>query len=81
MSGEFAMLYHGSKAGAFDLKKIVLECLTSMRRAGNNNFVLLRKNSYYIIILLDASTDIFFDFHCFIHDFCEPFSSKDMEAD
>ena len=36
VSGEFAMLYHGSKAGAFDLKKIVLECLTSMRRAGNN---------------------------------------------
>ncbi|RMX44375.1 hypothetical protein pdam_00015997, partial [Pocillopora damicornis] len=33
VSGEFAMLYHGSKAGAFDLKKIVLECLTSMRRA------------------------------------------------
>ena len=30
------MLYHGSKAGAFDLKTIVLECLTSMRRAGNN---------------------------------------------
>jgi len=34
VSGEFAMLYHGSKAGAFDLKTIVLECLTSMRRAG-----------------------------------------------
>lgn len=67
MSGEFAMLYHGSKAGAFDLKKIVLECLTSMRRAGNNNFVLLRKIFYYIIILLNASTDIFFNFHCFIH--------------
>ena len=28
------MLYHGSKAGAFDLKTIVMECLTSMRRAG-----------------------------------------------
>ena len=28
------MLYHGSKAGAFDLKMIVLECLTAMRRAG-----------------------------------------------
>ena len=34
VSGEYAMLYHGSKAGAFDLKKIVMECLTSMRRAG-----------------------------------------------
>lgn len=28
------MLYHGSKAGAFDLKTIVLESLTAMRRAG-----------------------------------------------
>lgn len=28
------MLYHGSKAGAFDLKAIVLECLIAMRRAG-----------------------------------------------
>ena len=35
------MLYHGSKAGAFDLKTIVLECLTSMRRAGNNYYCLL----------------------------------------
>ena len=34
VSGEYAMLYHGSKAGAFDLKTIVMECLTSMRRAG-----------------------------------------------
>ena len=30
------MLYHGSKAGAFDLKTIVMECLTSMRRAGKS---------------------------------------------
>ena len=41
------MLYHGSKAGAFDLKKIVLECLTSMRRAGNNNFVIKKKFLLY----------------------------------
>ena len=34
MSGEFAMLYHGSKAGAFDLKTIVLESVEGMRRAG-----------------------------------------------
>ena len=31
------MLYHGSKAGAFDLKAIVLESLTAMRRAGITN--------------------------------------------
>ena len=34
VSGEFAMLYHGSKAGAFDLKTIVLESVEGMRRAG-----------------------------------------------
>ena len=28
------MLWHGSKAGAFDLKTIVLESVESMRRAG-----------------------------------------------
>lgn len=28
------MLYHGSKAGAFDLKTIVLESVEGMRRAG-----------------------------------------------
>ena len=34
MSGEYAMLYHGSQAGAFDLKTVVLESVTSMKRAG-----------------------------------------------
>ena len=34
VSGEYAMLYHGSTAGAFDLKKAVMETITSMRRAG-----------------------------------------------
>ena len=29
------MLYHGSKAGAFNLKTIVLESVDGMRRAGN----------------------------------------------
>ena len=28
------MLWHGSVAGAFDLKTIVMESVTSMRRAG-----------------------------------------------
>ena len=28
------MLYHGSQAGAFNLKTVVLESITSMRRAG-----------------------------------------------
>ena len=31
------MLYHGSQAGAFDLKTVVLESVTSMRRAGIDN--------------------------------------------
>ncbi|KXJ13834.1 delta-aminolevulinic acid dehydratase isoform X2 [Exaiptasia diaphana] len=36
VSGEYAMLYHGSKAGAFDLQDIVMESLLSMRRAGGD---------------------------------------------
>lgn len=39
VSGEFAMLYHGSKAGAFDLKTIVLESVEGMRRAGKNSSI------------------------------------------
>ncbi|XP_073244488.1 delta-aminolevulinic acid dehydratase-like isoform X1 [Porites lutea] len=48
VSGEYAMLYHGSKAGAFDLKKIVMECLTSMRRAGADIII-----TYFVPQLLD----------------------------
>ena len=28
------MLYHGSQAGAFNLKTVVLESVTAMKRAG-----------------------------------------------
>ena len=31
------MLYHGSKAGAFDLKAILLEVIQGMHRAGKVN--------------------------------------------
>lgn len=34
VSGEYAMIYHGAQQGAFDLKTILNEILTSMRRAG-----------------------------------------------
>lgn len=34
VSGEFAMLWHGAQAGAFDLKTAVLEVMTAFRRAG-----------------------------------------------
>lgn len=34
VSGEFAMLWHGARAGAFDLKAAVLEAMTAFRRAG-----------------------------------------------
>ncbi|PNI69611.1 ALAD isoform 8 [Pan troglodytes] len=33
VSGEFAMLWHGAQAGAFDLKAAVLEAMTAFRRA------------------------------------------------
>ena len=34
VSGEYAMLYHGARAGAFNLEATLMEVLTSMRRAG-----------------------------------------------
>ncbi|XP_059162610.1 delta-aminolevulinic acid dehydratase-like [Physella acuta] len=34
VSGEYAMLYHAAKAGAFDLRAAVMETLQCMRRAG-----------------------------------------------
>lgn len=36
VSGEYAMLWHGAKNGAFNLNNIVMETLTSMRRAGRS---------------------------------------------
>ena len=34
VSGEFAMIWHGAQAGAFDLKAAVMEAMTAFRRAG-----------------------------------------------
>uniref|UniRef100_A0A3Q2PPA9 Delta-aminolevulinic acid dehydratase n=1 Tax=Fundulus heteroclitus TaxID=8078 RepID=A0A3Q2PPA9_FUNHE len=34
VSGEFAMLWHGAKAGAFELRAAVMEAMTAFRRAG-----------------------------------------------
>ncbi len=34
VSGEYAMLHHAAKAGAFDLRAAVIESLTGLRRAG-----------------------------------------------
>ena len=34
------MLYHGSEAGAFNLKTVVMESITSMRRAGDGTFTM-----------------------------------------
>lgn len=48
VSGEYAMLYHGAKAGAFNLNTTLLEVLTSMRRAGADIII-----SYYTPDLLD----------------------------
>lgn len=35
VSGEYAMIYYAAQAGVIDLKVVLLEVLTSMRRAGN----------------------------------------------
>jgi len=47
VSGEYAMLWHGAKAGSFNLKTTLTEVLTSMRRAGADIII-----SYYTPLLL-----------------------------
>ena len=34
VSGEYAMLWHAAQAGALNLRAVVMETLTAMRRAG-----------------------------------------------
>lgn len=34
VSGEYAMIYSGSQSGAFELKAVLMEILSSLRRAG-----------------------------------------------
>lgn len=48
VSGEYAMLWHGAKNGAFNLNAIVMETLTSMRRAGADVLI-----TYYTPLVLD----------------------------
>ncbi|XP_013791907.2 delta-aminolevulinic acid dehydratase-like, partial [Limulus polyphemus] len=52
VSGEYAMLYHGSKAGAFQLKAVLLESLTAMKRAGADVII-----TYFTPKLLDWIKD------------------------
>ncbi|XP_008422915.1 delta-aminolevulinic acid dehydratase [Poecilia reticulata] len=47
VSGEYAMLWHGAKAGAFDLRAAVMEAMTAFRRAGADIII-----SYYTPELL-----------------------------
>ena len=62
MSGEFAMLYHGSKAGAFDLKTIVLESVDGMRRAGE--FLI----TYYDVMNDDVIVQVLIlSYHIILH--------------
>jgi porphobilinogen synthase len=48
VSGEFAMLHYGAKAGAYDLKTVLEETLMSMKRAGADVII-----SYFTPTLLD----------------------------
>ena len=48
VSGEYSMLLHGAKAGAFDLKSTLMEVLTSMRRAGADCII-----TYFVPTLLE----------------------------
>ena len=48
VSGEYAMLWHGARANAFDLRTAVIESLTGMRRAGADILI-----TYFTPQLLD----------------------------
>lgn len=48
VSGEYAMLHHGAKAGAFELKSVLKEVLVSMRRAGADCII-----TYFVPTLLE----------------------------
>lgn len=48
VSGEYAMLWHGAKANAFDLRMILVETIHSMRRAGADIII-----SYYTPSILE----------------------------
>lgn len=48
VSGEYSMLLHGAKAGAFELKSVLQEVLTSMRRAGADCII-----TYFVPTLLE----------------------------
>ncbi|XP_029469243.1 delta-aminolevulinic acid dehydratase isoform X1 [Rhinatrema bivittatum] len=48
VSGEYAMLWHGAQAGAFNLKVAVMEAMTSFRRAGADIII-----TYYVPQLLN----------------------------
>jgi len=52
VSGEYAMLWHGAAAGAFDLKTTLKEVLTSMRRAGADIII-----SYFTPMILKWITE------------------------
>ena len=49
VSGEYAMLWHGSTCGAFDLKTVLMETLTSMRRAGKTFKIRLTEVSRTVV--------------------------------
>lgn len=47
VSGEYAMIWHGAAAKAFDLRMILIETITSLRRAGADIII-----SYYTPMIL-----------------------------
>ncbi|XP_071453905.1 delta-aminolevulinic acid dehydratase [Hetaerina americana] len=48
VSGEYAMLHHGANAGCFDLKPVLQEILTCMRRAGGDVII-----TYFTPLILE----------------------------
>ena len=56
VSGEYAMLYHASKAKAIDLSNVLMEVLTSMRRAGKQFFFHISDVLIYILFIIHHIT-------------------------
>lgn len=48
VSGEYSMIYHASRNNVADFKVILMEILTSMRRAGADVII-----TYYTPVILD----------------------------
>ena len=55
VSGEFAMFWHASKAGAIDLRRVLMETLEGMRRAGTGSCIAYITDAYRYTAVLQCT--------------------------